>query len=256
MRADYYVSELLSEKQLAHIIDRTGAGLELICFSVAQNLDRFDETVENARALLEHTGNPPCILHGPFLDLNPMSYDSRIRKVTMERFSQCYEAARILGAQRIVYHSGMIPSVYFLEGWAMRMAEFWEEFLDTRSGVTVCMENVLDQEISAFAQVAQLVRHPDFGLCLDLGHAHCYGQAPATEWAEKLAPYIRHVHVHDNDEKSDQHFGLGRGTLPWKECVKTLLKGRDEKHGKLTWTVECAEYEDALQSLETLSEYI
>ena len=74
-----------------------------------------------------------------------MCYDSLVRQATLRRFSQAYEAAQILGASRIVYHSGMIPTVYYLEGWAQRMADFWNHFLNGKSGITVCMENVLDR---------------------------------------------------------------------------------------------------------------
>ena len=36
------------------------------------------------------------------------------------------------------------------------------------------METVYDKEISPMIEVEQKVESPDFKLCLDIGHAHCY----------------------------------------------------------------------------------
>lgn len=78
-------------------------------------------------------------LHGPFLDLNPAAYDSQIRQVTRLRFDQSYEAARELGVEKIIYHSCYYPQVYFLEGWAERVAEFMNQFLEGRSDHRSCI---------------------------------------------------------------------------------------------------------------------
>lgn len=60
------------------------------------------------------------------------------------------------------------------------------------------MENVLDEDWELLLDVYRKVDHPDFHLCLDIGHAHCYSEIPVLTWAEELAPYVTHVHVHDN----------------------------------------------------------
>lgn len=96
----------------------------------------------------------------------------------------------------------------------------------------------------------------EFGLCLDLGHAHCYGRPPVTEWAKRLAPYVRHVHIHDNDGHIDSHSGLSRGTVPWQECLQALACGREKTSADLTWTVECPGFDDALQSLNTIIHFM
>ena len=137
-----YASDLIPKEELKEVLELAEMGVETIRFSVAMNLDEFSRQIEIARGDLRDLGNPPLSVHGPFLDLNPMSFDSRVRQVTKERFEQAYEAARILGADRVVYHSGLIPATVYLEGWAVRMVEFWEEFLKGKSGITVCMENV------------------------------------------------------------------------------------------------------------------
>ena len=240
-----FISDLLPQPDLYDIIQKENVGLESIRFSIAENLDHFSETLQKERARLRSLGNPPLTLHGPFLDLNPMCYDSLVRRATLTRFSQAYEAAQILGASRIVFHSGMIPTVYYLEGWAERTADFWNAFMEGRSGITVCMENVLDRYAQPLSRVKKLVPHPDFGLCLDLGHAWCYGEDPLSVWTYELKGLIRHVHVHDNDRSRDSHLAIGNGTLPFRQILPVI----EMQNRSLTWTIECNTKEDVLASL-------
>lgn len=244
MEKTIFLSELLERDQLKTILQETGAGLESIRFAVSDNLDELNQQIRLAKEDLAYFGQPKLYLHGPFLDLNPMSFDSCVRRVTMDRFAACYEAAAELGAEGIVYHSCMLPQVYFTIGWAERMADFWNEFLEGKKGIPVRMENVLDREIPPFVEVAKLVENPDFGLCLDLGHAHCYSEHSVSEWIEACGPYLGHIHIHDNDGTGDQHKGLGKGTLP----LETLVAQLETLPQQLTWTIECQTMEDDRES--------
>ena len=250
MKPTLFLSELLSDEDLRRVCRETGCGLEIIQFGVSDNLDHFPETLQKEKELLHQLGDPPAALHGPFLDLNPMSYDSRIRQVVLDRFAQAYEAAEELHARRIVFHSGMVPTVYYLEGWAERMIDFWEEFLPGRESIPVCMENVLDREFEPFRQITDALcgRYPSFGICLDAGHAHCYSRHPEEAWAEALKTRILHLHLHDNDGSADRHLALGEGTVHWEAVMHTLL---DQGHD-LTVTAECSTAEAALRSLHAL----
>lgn len=240
----FYFSDLLGEEEMRSLLAQTGAGIESILFSVADNLDDFDATLERERERQERLGHPPLSLHGPFLDLNPMAFDSSVRRVTMARFNQAYEAACVLGADRVVFHSCMIPTVYFLQGWAERMIEFWLEFFEGKSGIQVCMENVLDRQAAPLAEVVRGVGRPDFGICLDVGHAHCYSDLSLDTWLDALGGVVSHVHLHDNDGSHDQHRGLGRGTIDWDHVIARL----STENPAATWTVECANAKEALES--------
>lgn len=247
-----YISELLPREELRAVMDSTGAGLELIRFSVAVNLDDFDCQLREAEKLVKELGGPSLTLHGPFLDLNPASYDSLVQEAVFRRFQEAYRAAAALGAEKIIFHSGRIPATVYLEGWARRMADFFERFLEGKSGIPVLVENVFDPEYTGLLELAERVEHPDFGLCLDLGHAHCYSPVPAKEWARALGPYVRHVHVHDNNGTGDQHLGLGMGTLPAADVIRELVKSG----GDMSWTVECCEKEQGEESLKILKNCI
>ncbi len=236
---------------MKRLLTETGKGLESIRFSVAENLDNLKKNLEEAREDLKYYNEPALMLHGPFLDLNPMCYDSKIRQVTMDRFNECYEAAQELGAMGIVYHSCMIPQIYFTVGWADRMVDFWNRFLEGKSGITIAMENVLDREIQPFVEVAERVEHPDFGLCVDVGHAHCYSSCSSAEWIRAAGSYLKHVHLHDNDGTGDQHKALGKGNLPLDDIFRELKKLPQE----MTMTLENQRMEDFHEGIRILEGY-
>ena len=90
-------------------------------------------------------------------------------------------------------------------------------------------------------------KYLNFHLCFDMGHAHCYSKIPVLEWTEKLAPYVTHVHVHDNSGDRDSHAALGEGNIPYEKVLALLPQTE-----KRTWTIECCRKEDVLQTIKIL----
>ncbi|MBQ3476958.1 MAG: sugar phosphate isomerase/epimerase [Clostridia bacterium] len=243
-----FISELLAPDELREF--SKSYGLELIRFSVADTLDRLDPAIQ------EVDYDCPLTVHGPFLDLNPATWDSAARRVTALRFHQAWCAARALGAEKLVLHTGFMPRANVIEGWAPRAADFFGEFMANHGDLPVALENVLDPFWEPIFEVWRRVRHPDFGLCLDVGHAHCYSLQAATAWAEGLLPALTHVHLHDNhgprplDAVADEHLALGEGTLPLKPLMAILGQRSD-----LTYAIECASTDAVLRSIEALREF-
>lgn len=243
-----YVSHLLDDMDMREVIGQTGAGVESIEFAISENLDCLEEKADRYEKRLEEMGCRNLILHGPFLDLNPMTFDSLILDVTRKRYEQAYWAAKRLGADKLVFHTCYVPDVYLLIGWADRVADFYKRFLEGREGIQIVMENVFDREAEPVLKAVRKVDHPDFGICLDMGHAHCYSDMPAAAWAELFGSYIKHVHVHDNMGDRDAHWGLGKGNLDYKKVIKTIKKNNP----KVSFTIECSQKEDVLQSVSEL----
>lgn len=246
----FYVSHLLLDNEMKEMIQDLSLGVESIEFSISDNLDHLEEKIDRYKRELEAMGNPELTIHGPFLDLNPMSFDSMIRSATMRRYEQSYRAARVLGAVKIIYHTGFIPSVNFPEGWAERMIEFYREFLhDKPEDIQILMENVLDPAPNTLLEVAEAIEHPSFGICFDMGHAHCYSQIPCMEWVKVLEPYIRHLHIHDNEGAGDSHLAFGNGTLPVQELTEWI-----RCHPQVTGTFECRCGDDVKKSWKRIAE--
>lgn len=120
----FFISHLLPDEKMKEIITATGFGVESIEFSISENLDNLSSTLIAYEKRLTAMDCRRLILHGPFLDLNPMAFDRHIREITMLRYTQAYKAAKALGAEKIVYHSCYLPQVYFLDGLAQRAVNF------------------------------------------------------------------------------------------------------------------------------------
>lgn len=95
-----YISHLLPDEEMQELLKSSELGVESIEFSISENLDHLDKTIETYKERLVKMGNPPLTLHGPFLDLIPATFDSMIRRVTMERFEQCYQVGKLLGSKK------------------------------------------------------------------------------------------------------------------------------------------------------------
>lgn len=241
-----YFSHLMNDNDMKKLISHTGGGIESIEFSVSENLDQLSFKLSEYEKRLDHIGSKELLVHGPFLDLNPMAFDSLVAEATRTRYEQAYEAAKVLGAKKIIYHTGFVPTVYYLEGWAERMVDFYVRFLENKSAdIQILMENVLDPFPEPLAQIAENIVHPAFGVCLDIGHANCYSVISLSEWMHILTPYIRHLHVHDNCGVQDSHLALGDGNIsqdllsPWLKCGMDM-------------TVECNSSADCLKTFDKL----
>lgn len=222
-----YYSQLLPDEELSLLLSQYPAGLELIDFSVGMNLDHLSPLLKSWQKRLEALGSPALTLHGPFLDLNPASFDSLAAEAARERFSQAYEAAQVLHVDKVIFHTCRIPLVCYIEGWAERMADFWNTFLEKHNEIPIAIENVFDESPEPIADFASRIKSGNFSLCLDLGHANCFSKSSLLNWFDVLAPWITHLHLHDNRADYDAHLALGDGSINWKEVgkqIKTLPK--------------------------------
>ncbi|MGI6070784.1 MAG: sugar phosphate isomerase/epimerase family protein [Blautia sp.] len=212
-----YLSQLIDNRSLQRLISEYNTGIELIDFSVGMNLDIMETWLASWSRRLKKLGSPPVILHGPFLDLNPVSFEPYVAEAARKRFHQAYKAAVALHADKIIYHTCRVPQTCLLEGWADSLAAFWNDFLRTHSEIPVAVENVFDEDLEAIASFASQVTAPNFSLCLDVGHAHYASAHPVQDWLQVLQPWISHLHFHDNHGVTDEHLAIKAGSLPWDD---------------------------------------
>ncbi len=221
-----------------------GLGLESDAFCTAMNLDD-PAAVRAEQALLE--GIPRRVLHGPFNELCPAAIDPLVREVTARRYAQAWDMALRMGAPKMVIHSGFIPLIYFPEWFVEQSILFWKDFLKGRAGdITICLENVLEGDPAIPRDIVRGVDDPRLRLCLDVGHAHCNQKAPPVEaWIRDWAPWLGHVHLHNNDRSWDTHSGLDQGTIPMEETLELLASLAPGA----TWTLETLEARPACRWL-------
>ena len=91
--------------------------------------------------------------------------------------------------------------------------------------MTIALENVMEPQPRLLAELARQVDDPRQGLCLDVGHANTFvSRVPPLEWVAPMAPWLRHVHLHNNAGHDDLHDPLGQGTLAMEQVLDTILE--------------------------------
>ena len=125
---------------------------------------------------------------------------------------------------------------------------FWRDFLqEVPPDFVLALENVMEPSPDTLVSIAAGVGDPRLGLCLDVGHANtCVSRTPPLDWIAPMAPYLRHVHLHNNRGQDDLHSPLDEGTVPMQEVIGAVL----EQAPRATFTIE---NQDALPSLRWLA---
>lgn len=161
-----------------------------------------------------------CTLHGAFFDVIVCSVDKRIRKISDFRVKQSIAAAEKIGAKAVIFHTNYNPflnSPKYVEDWIMQNTEYWGNILQKYPDMNIYLENMFDTSPEIIARLAEnLSVNSNFGVCLDYAHASLTS-VPVRTWWEMLSPYVRHMHINDNDLISDLHLAAGDGLINWDE---------------------------------------
>jgi len=174
-----------------------------------------------------------CTLHGAFLDVTVFSQDSKILEVSDCRVEQSIAIAREIGAGAIVFHTNYIANFKqknYREDWLKTNVKYWSEKCHKYQDISIYIENMFDDDYELILKLAENMADVDnFGICFDYAHACVFGHVDKiNEWCEKLGPYIRHVHINDNDFESDSHQQIGTGKIDWdsfKDNHKKYFQG-------------------------------
>ena len=192
-----------------------GLGIELAQFCTAARLDGapaepWELPVERCLSAADR-----FILHGPFNELTPAAIDPLVLDVTKKRYRQAIDKALALGCKKLVLHAGFVPLVYYPEWFVARSVEFWKKLISSvPDTLTVCLENVMEPDPSMLLDIVCAVDDPRLRVCLDLGHANtCASEIAPEDWLRACAPYLSHVHLHNNQGGRDLHAALFDGVM-------------------------------------------
>ena len=209
-REKFYLSTIAPDAP--RIAREYGLGLEIAEYCTAWNMDeKFAGVDPVVQKKLE--GITRSTLHAPYNELFPCAIDKKARTLAAERYRHAIELAKRYGSKKVVIHAGYNPWIYYPVWFVEQSIVFWKEFLQEDPGVEIGLENVLETDPQWLLDIVKGVDHPQFRMCLDVGHVNAYSKTPANEWLETWAPYITHFHIHNNDGKSDQHAGLPQGII-------------------------------------------
>ena len=193
-------------------------GLELAEFCTAWNMDeKFIHVDSVVKKKLE--GIPRSLLHAPYNELFPCAIDKKARALAAERYRQATDLATRYGSRKVIIHGGYNPRIYFPVWYVKQSVLFWQDFLRGDPGVEIVLENVLEDDPRWLLDIVAGVDDPRLRLCLDIGHVNAYSSVPLTDWLVLWAPYLSHLHIHNNDGSRDAHNALNEGTIPIKELL-------------------------------------
>lgn len=196
-------------------------GFEYNDFFAPKLLDDANQLEEVRNRYLQTKAMPGyCTLHGAFLDVTVFSDDALIAKASDYRVEQSLTLAEQLGASGVVFHTNYISNFRtdsYRREFVKRNAEYWSRKLEQHNGLQIYIENMFDDTPELLAQLADAMEDKDnFGVCFDYAHAHVFGDPNEIEtWVRMLAPYVKHIHINDNDFRQDLHLAVGDGDIDW-----------------------------------------
>lgn len=255
MKAKWSVNPNIQElDKFVALTERYGAAFEYIEFtlpSLYQDPETFRKYVETYKSLKRDTSRDT--LHGVFYDVAFLSMDDVIRERSRALARMSLDTARELGCKGVVFHTGILGGLnlpVYLDGWVSGMCKYMPELLESYPDLEIYLENTVETAPKEICEVAkEMSGYKNFGLCLDYAHA-VIARTPAKVWADAMAPYVRHMHVNDNDLKDDLHLAAGDGKIDFKKFKKQV-----EAYGFDTQILlEVSGYEKAEKSLRFMSE--
>ncbi|MDE5966417.1 MAG: sugar phosphate isomerase/epimerase [Lachnospiraceae bacterium] len=185
------------------------------------------ENTEEMNRLIEfyQTAGLPAYstMHGAFFDIVVFSQDLRIREISELRMEQSMKIAVRLGVRGIVFHTNISP-VLSGKAYDQRAVDMTSDYLECLlkryPDTDIYLENMFDTDPDILQAISEkLCVYENYGVCFDYAHASISG-TPMDVWVEALAPYIRHIHINDNDLKRDQHLAVGDGKIDWKRFIE------------------------------------
>lgn len=234
------------------IAEEYGVTFEINDFVLSDVLDDEDKVKNLIEEYRKISFLPECTMHGAFFDLVLFSYDRQIRIISKTRMRQSMDIARELGLRGVVFHTNYLPVLKSEEydTRAIEMtAEFLEELLNEYKDTNIYLENMFDDTPDILIAIAKrLEAYENFGLCLDYGHVHVYGNDRKV-WLDEVRPYVKHIHINDNDLLSDLHMAIGQGKICWKEFFEWYFK--DFKNCRIL--IETVMPKDQIASLDYIS---
>lgn len=200
--------------------------------------DRFDSYFLEIREVAKACGMNIWQAHAPFPSMVGEPREDARRLAALRR---SVRAAALLECRFLVIHG----DIHFLDTTEEEHAQLYENSLTLyrelrpdlqREGVRACIENVFGWDEKAgrarktamstaeeIVEALEALDGENFCACMDIGHARLTGQDPG-DMIRTLGRWLRVLHVHDNDARSDQHLLPFLGGTDWKAVCAALRK--------------------------------
>ena len=165
-------------------------------------------------------------IHAPFFDLNPGAHDLAIKTITRQRFNQTLDVAESLQAKLIVFHPGYDRWRYDRQPdlWHEQNLVFWPSLIDRAASINCLMtlENIFEESPDTLIRLLDQIDSPWLGHCFDVGHWKLFSETTLQDWFASLGRHTRHIHLHDNRGKADEHLPIGQGVIDFHTLFEQI----------------------------------
>ena len=180
-------------------------------------------------------------LHGAFLDMTIHSADPVIAEHSKQCMKKSMEIGRRLGVKGVVFHTGLLAGfkeASYMDSWLEINEAFFRSLCSEYSEIEIYMENMFDLDPELWIRLGErLADVSNFGLCLDYAHASL-ADYPAADWLKAAAPFVKHMHINDNDLRDDLHLPVGEGKIDWNSFKKEMKNALFNENHNISILIE------------------
>lgn len=246
----YYVIPNLNElNQYLELSKEYDLGFEYNEFYVPSLLDDSKklDLVVSTYYNLKRKGDT---LHGAFLDIVLDSQDPWIKEASLVRVRSSLDIAKTLGCKGVVFHTNYITWMKdegYRKRWVEENKNIYLELINEYKDLEIYIENMFDLDPYLLKELIKEINHERVGVCLDVAHASI-SSVPLDVWFNELGPYIKHLHINDNDKVVDSHQELGMGLIDY-DLAFSYINKLDKNVSVL---IEIKDYNKTINSINYL----
>ena len=155
--------------------------------------------------------------------INIVDSDKGRRVESMDEIKRALEIAETIPLGYLVQHLGIANEAFDPSKFDYALSSIEHLYAFAKPlGVKVLLENIPNEITTPekLAEVIDMLRLSDLGVCFDTGHAHLMGGVEAALGV--LGKHIRSTHIHDNSGLKDDHVFPGEGNIDWKQTMALL----------------------------------
>ena len=192
-------------------------------------------------------------LHGVFYDICLNSCDSLIKEASEARVISSFEIAKKLNVKGVVFHTNYITwmnTLSYKKSWIEGMKSFFIKMNKMYPDIEIYIENMFDNSPDCLKDLMDEINNEKIRVCLDVAHASI-SNIDLEIWFKKLSKDISHIHINDNDLKSDLHEEIGLGKIDFDKVYK-LIK---EYANNASILIEISDLDKAINSYLKVKKY-
>jgi len=216
-------------KKSVELAKELGLGLELSRIpNIINNKKPFNDVLKEMENIFKDFSKTKSV-HGLFFNLAVASPDDDIREISIKRYMQSLDIAKIIGAETIVFHTGNEATIKhkgFQENFIQNSISFWEKYVKhfEDATITAVIENVSENTYEPILRVIKAINSDYLKASLDVGHVNIHSNHNVLEWIDGYGQNLKHMHLHNNHTDDDSHASLLDGTLNFGKIFDEIRK--------------------------------